>query len=361
MGDWADLFMRAPVAIAIQEGPEMVYTLANPSYRQFFGNRELVGKKLSEVLPDFARLVHILAEVRAAGKSWEGREQIFRVDRGDGNWVEGYFNLICQPLFDDGGAVSGVVSFGFEVTDLVVARKEKEQLAADLEAAVRARDTFLAIASHELRTPLTTLQLQSDGLIRALGRSPFDVDKGRMRAEKIQVQAQRLNRLIGDLLDVSRITSGRLILDIGQVDLKALVEDAVARCEEALQRAGCTVRLSEEPISVVGQWDGHRLDQVLVNLITNAAKYGAGKPIEVRVGALDGRARVVVRDHGIGIDPADQARIFERFERAVSERNFGGLGLGLWISEQIVSAHGGSIRVDSQPGAGSTFTVELPL
>jgi signal transduction histidine kinase len=347
--------MQAPAAIAIQEGPDHVYTLANPSYRQFLGNRELVGKPLREVLPEFARLTQIVRDVYRTGEKWEGHEQVFKVDRGDGNWVEAYFNLIVQPVL----GADGVITFGFEVTDLVRARKEKETLASDLESAVRARDTFVAIASHELRTPLTTLLLQADGLLRMLEKPPADPDKLRERGGKIQTQALRINRLIGSLLDVSRITGGRLRLDREPVELRALVEEVLQRSEGALKRAGCAVQLTAS--AVVGQWDRLRIDQVVTNLISNATKYAAGKPVRITVESDGKLARLVVADEGIGIDPADQARIFARFERAVSERNFGGLGLGLWISEQIVSAHGGAIRVDSRPGLGSTFTVELPL
>jgi len=352
------LFLHAPVAISVQEGPEHVYVLANPAYRQFLGNRELVGLRRKDVLPDVARLSRILDEVYATGVPYAAREQPFKVDRGDGQWAEATFDVICQAFDGDDGRRAGVITFGFEVTDLVRARKDKEALAEELTAAVRARDTFLAVASHELRTPLTTLQLQSDGLMRSLDR-PLDLERLRYRVGKIQQQAMRLNRLINDLLDVSRITAGRLMLQREPVDLKPLVEEALARAEEALTRAGSTVELHADP--VVGDWDRPRLEQVITNLIMNAAKYGGGKPVIVHVGARDQTACVEVRDHGIGIAPADQARIFERFERAVSERNFGGLGLGLWISKQIVAAHGGLIRVESRPGEGSTFTVELPI
>jgi signal transduction histidine kinase len=351
------LFMQAPVAISIQEGPEHVYVLANAAYRQFLGNRELVGRSRKDVLPDGSRLARILDQVYANGLPYSSLEP-FKVDRGDGRWVEACFNLICQPHDGDDGQRAGVITFGFEVTDLVRARQDKEALVEDLAAAVRARDTFLAVASHELRTPLTTLQLQSDGLQRSFDR-PLDLERTRYRVGKIQQQAVRLNRLIGDLLDVSRITAGRLKLSREPLDLKPLVEEALARAEETLARAGSAVEL--RAVSQLGEWDRARIDQVVTNLIMNAAKYGGGKPIAITVGSSGATAQIEVRDRGIGIAPADQARIFERFERAVSERNFGGLGLGLWISKQIVAAHGGLIRVESHPGEGSTFTVELPL
>ncbi|MGZ3459899.1 MAG: sensor histidine kinase, partial [Archangium sp.] len=172
--------------------------------------------------------------------------------------------------------------------------------------------------------------------------------------------SQRLGALVDELLDAGRITAGRLKLEREEVDLATLARDAVGRMSEALARTGSEVKLVADA-QVVGRWDRVRLEQVVGNLLSNAAKYGRGQPVEVRVEAgHDGRARLVVKDHGIGIAPEDQARIFERFERAVNGRQFHGLGLGLWISREIVESHGGHIQVQSAPGEGSTFTVELP-
>jgi signal transduction histidine kinase len=159
---------------------------------------------------------------------------------------------------------------------------------------------------------------------------------------------------------VGRLTSGRLALVCQEMDLPALVEEVVGRMRPELEQAGCSVSLAlESPLT--GYWDRSRLDQVLTNLLSNAAKYGKGRPIEVHASALPGdRVCVRVRDEGIGITPEDQARIFGRFERAVSERNYGGLGLGLWISQQLVLRLGGHIGVRSEQGKGATFTLELP-
>ena len=143
------------------------------------------------------------------------------------------------------------------------------------------------------------------------------------------------------------------------MDLAELARDVVARFHEQLERAGCDLRLTaEEPTR--GSWDRALLDQVLTNLISNAIKFGAGAPIDVVVEPRRGSARLTVRDRGIGIATEDVRRIFGRFERAVSARHYGGLGLGLFVSRQIVEAHGGRIAVESRAGEGSTFTVELP-
>jgi signal transduction histidine kinase len=169
----------------------------------------------------------------------------------------------------------------------------------------------------------------------------------------------RLEQLTGELLDVTRIEAGRLPLHPAEVALDALVREAVEHLEPALAAAGSTVSI-ECAARVVGWWDPSRLGQVISNLLTNAIKFGAGRPIEIRIDRTGAAARLLVRDHGIGIDPARRACVFERFERAVPSSSYGGLGLGLYIARSIVLAHGGTITVDSELGAGSTFTVTLP-
>jgi len=224
--------------------------------------------------------------------------------------------------------------------------------------AVEARDEFLAIASHELSTPLTALSLQVQNLLRALKRGESEIDKLRVHTEGTWRMVGRLARMIRELLEISRI-SGRIRLEREEVDLALLIRESVSRLDPQIIQAGSEVTvLASEPVP--GHWDRTRLDQVIDNLLANAIKFGAGKPVEIVVDGLGPMARLEVRDHGIGIGPSDQARVFERFERAVSRRRFGGLGLGLWIARQVVEAHGGTISLSSEPGRGSTFTVELP-
>ncbi|HWE29955.1 MAG TPA: HAMP domain-containing sensor histidine kinase, partial [Polyangia bacterium] len=225
--------------------------------------------------------------------------------------------------------------------------------------AVRVRDEFLSVASHELKTPLTSLKLQVQSLIEM---PPTIAD--RLEAKRVassfaltERQVRRLERLINNLLDVSRIAVGRFGLQLEDADLSASIRDVAAQLSAELARSGSTLTL-HLPDTALGHWDPLRLEQVVVNLMTNAVKYGEGKPIDVTLELDERKARLMVRDHGIGVAAADHERIFGRFERAVS-LNYGGLGLGLYITRQIVLAHGGTIRVDSKLGDGSTFIVEL--
>jgi len=233
-----------------------------------------------------------------------------------------------------------------------------ETQSRDLQQAVRLRDEFLSIASHELKTPLTPLQLQVQTLLRCASDAG-----GETMVPRVQVldrQVRRLSKLVDDLLDISRITSRKLELQLEEVDLTALLQDVVERYQTEASRRGCQLRLSA-PDRLVGQWDPSRLEQVLVNLISNALKYGAGKPIDITVKEEEGRALIVVEDQGIGVKPEDRERIFRRFERAVSERHYGGFGLGLWIVKEILGSLGGSVFVEDAPSQGARFVVTLPL
>jgi signal transduction histidine kinase len=171
---------------------------------------------------------------------------------------------------------------------------------------------------------------------------------------------ERLCKLVDQLLDVSRLAVGRVELQIERGDLRTAAQEAVARLGDEAERNGCTITLRASG-PVPAEFDAARIEQVVANLMANAIKYGRGKPIEISVERDTDLGLLRVSDHGIGVPAEQQARIFERFARAVSVREYGGLGLGLFISKQIVDAHGGSIRVESTPGEGATFVVELPL
>jgi len=232
-----------------------------------------------------------------------------------------------------------------------------------LRQAVAARDDFMSIASHELKTPLTALKLQAQIAKRNLNKgnlSFFDPNQLRQFADQLDMQVDRLSRLVDDMLDISRIQSGKLTTNFENMDLNQLAKDVVDRMAPSLRNAGCTVNFKFKR-SALGYWDSYRLEQILTNLISNAMKYGAGKPIDVSVDADDRFATLSVRDAGMGISPENHQRIFERFERAVSSTNIGGLGLGLYIVKEIVRTHSGRIFVNSDLGKGAEFKVQLPL
>ncbi|EPX64496.1 hypothetical protein D187_004585 [Cystobacter fuscus DSM 2262] len=241
---------------------------------------------------------------------------------------------------------------------------DNARLYAASQAAVQLRDDFLGVASHELKTPLTPIQLKVQALQRRVSAEPEGVLPARQVGAVLDVvstQTRKLSVLVSGLLDVSRISTGRLELHLEPVDLSALVREVAHAFEAEAAKADCALRLRLAEAPVVGRWDRLRLEQVVTNLLTNALKYGAGRPVEVTLATVDGRALLGVRDEGIGIAAEAQARIFEKFERAVSDRHYGGLGLGLYITREIVRALGGGVSVESEPERGALFTVSLPL
>ncbi len=237
---------------------------------------------------------------------------------------------------------------------------DNARLLRSQQEAIQAREEFISIASHELLTPVTALQTNIQSLVR-LQRMGAEVSEARLaRAlEVAERQVRRLVHLVQELLDVSRIDAGLLLLDKQRFDLAELVEDLVIRYEKEAERQGCTITYSGRR-GVWGVWDRPRVEQVVTNLLSNALKYGRSRPVHVKLEKDDEVVRLRIQDHGVGI-PADALeRIFSRFERAVTDRNYGGLGLGLYIANQIAEAHGGKIEVQSVRGSGSTFTLVLP-
>ncbi|MGK9046238.1 hybrid sensor histidine kinase/response regulator [Stutzerimonas chloritidismutans] len=234
---------------------------------------------------------------------------------------------------------------------------------AELEDAVRMRDDFMSIVSHELKTPLNTLILEVQLRKLQLSRNNFTAfseERLRNMVDKDERQIQSLIRLIDDMLDVSRIRTGKLSIRPSRTDLSQLVGNVVENFSAQMEACGCELRLERnEPIA--GVWDAFRIEQVLANLLTNAMRYGAGKPVQVSVTSCTEGACIEVRDHGIGISPKSLERIFCQFERAEGSEGSAGLGLGLFIADQIVRAHNGRIQVQSEEGQGSLFRVLLPL
>jgi chemotaxis methyl-accepting protein methylase/signal transduction histidine kinase len=348
-------------------------------------DKEKLARDLARHLPPDPNLSHGVGHVIRTGKS-----EIYPVI-SDVLWVAsalsaehpailrdlGARSYICVPLAARGrvlGALSlvrGEKSERYGDRELRLAEELARRFAAAIETAqlygaavdaVRARNEFFSIASHELKTPISTLLLQVQSMRQlaakaGAGAAPAEAFTNSLN--RVERQAHRLDQLVNALMDVSRIASGRFALELDDVDLTEVVKEVIARSEDQAKRADSPVMLRADA-PVRGRWDMMRLEQVVMNLLSNAIKYGAGKPIEVNLDADASNARLVVQDHGIGIAAEDLARIFERFERAISARHYAGLGMGLFIARQIVEAHGGTIRATSEPGEGSIFTVELP-
>lgn len=240
------------------------------------------------------------------------------------------------------------------------ALREKENLG--LKEAIQARDEFLSMASHELKTPITPLNLQMQYFIKMAREDAFKTtDKERLERMLLTAYSQvdRLSETIDKLLDVSRFTTGKVEMNLEVVNLTELVKESLNSFAIQLRAVDCFCTL-KAPESVMGAWDAFRIEQVFINLLSNSMKYGAGKPIEIEIETDQVNATLRIRDHGIGIAEEDQTRIFQRFEKASNPRNYGGLGLGLYIACEVVRHHHGSIHVDSEVGKGCTFTVKLP-
>jgi PAS domain S-box-containing protein len=351
----------APDGFVIVDG-DGVIVLVNRQTERLFGytKEELIGLRVEALIPERLRTVH---PAHRAGYAGHPRVRPMGIGlrlfgrRKDG--TEFPCEISLSPLETEAGMLT--VAAVRDITWRIEAEQRERQLEAErraraaAEQAVRVRDDFMSIASHELRTPLTTILVRLELLIRRSRAGTLDP----ALAPELEVplhSAERLAELIERLLDVTRISTGRLTLDRKRADVSALVRGAAAQLQTA---QSAPVRI-DAPGPLEAEVDPGRIEQVVTNLVGNALKYGAGKPVDVRVAGGQGRVEIHVRDWGIGIAPELQARIFDRFARGVNETRYAGLGLGLYITREIVEAHGGSIAVASAPGEGAEFTVQLP-
>lgn len=287
----------------------------------------------------------------------------------------GLCSFMCVPMLARdrvlGTFTIGSIKRKFRKNDLEVAEDlgrraalaiENALLYTKSENAIQTRDEFLSIASHELRTPLTPLKLQFQITSKLISDGKF----GTLTAEKLKKmmntsdrQLDRLNKLIEELLSVSRINLGRMDLEVGPMNLSQLIRSVADQYKDQLEASSSELALELDPL-IEGKWDTNKLEQVIVNLLTNSIKYGQGKPIRIQATDEGDIARVCVQDFGIGIDEEAQKKIFDLFERAPSAKKYGGMGLGLFVVHNIVKKHGGTIRVESKLDQGTTFILELP-
>ena len=333
----------------------LIFTYVSPRAEPLLGFpidrwRTESGLWLECVHPDDRQAMRELLRGAQTGKD-VGIEHRFITAGGETIWLHSGVRLARK------GAGAGV-----EIRGLSVEITYMKQIESALKDALAARDEFLSIASHELRTPLTPMVLQLQLLERALEKGDTTVvspEKLGKTLDSWRRQVDRLTRLIEELLDVSRISAGRLIIQNEHFDLKHMVEDVIERYRPQLNGAGSEVQV-KALAEVSGEWDRSRIEQVFTNLLTNAMKYAPKSALEVTVDQDDQWAILALRDHGPGITEEDQKRIFQRFERAASHDGVSGLGLGLYIAKNIIEAHGGQISVKSERGKGSTFEIRLP-
>lgn len=344
-----------------------------------YSAKEIIGRHFSVFYPDADNQANKPAlELKEAIRVGRYEDEGWRVKKdGSTFWA----NVIITPVFDKAGTLKG---FSKVTRNLTERKKSEDQLRTayaelelrveertkalfkaktEAENAVKARDQFFSVASHELKTPLTSLKLQNQLRLRALAKgnhSSFAADKLEKLFESDGRQLARLNFLIDNMLDISKLTSGNFALALDTFELSESLSEICSRLDPLLREAGVdlTLHFSEK---AEGRWDRHRLEQVFTNLLSNAAKYAPGKPVEVQLSRSENRVRVAVRDNGRGVPLADQERIFRPFQRLKDVKSVSGLGLGLFVVQQIVDAHGGHVSIASAPNEGTTFTVELPL
>jgi PAS domain S-box-containing protein len=358
------LFNQAPVVILVLNGPEHVVEMINPSGMKFIQHLDIQGKPIKVAIPELEEqgLIALLDEIYHSGEGKSFAAKLIKIGQKDGSFKDKYFDLFYEPMKDENNLTTGILNMAVDVTEQVEALQRAEEKERKLEEALVARDQFLSIASHELKTPLTSLKLQAQLTLRSLAQGKeFSHERLMSQSHQTSDLVGRLTRLIDDMLDVSRIRTGKLKLDRGSHDLGDIVREVVFRLSVLFEAAGLVLPSILAEKNLCGEWDRFRLEQVIGNLLTNAIRYGQGKPIDISLRKDEGNVVLSVTDRGYGIAKEDLMRIFGRFERAINSSEVSGLGLGLFISKEIVESHGGSIWVQSEVGKGSTFYVTLPL
>ncbi|MCM2350491.1 MAG: PAS domain-containing sensor histidine kinase [Bacteriovoracaceae bacterium] len=344
MGTWDINLVNNSIACS-----QLMLDLWGVTAKELNGNRAILQKK---VHPD--DLQRMNSSIDEAIKNDSIYELEFRIipSPGKERWVMSRGRCTYDSDLKTPSRFSGVV---FDITE----KKIKEE---KLTAALKARDQFFMIANHELRTPLTCLELHHQVMELELKLNYPDVFSTEILKSGFQKQKdnlQRITRLVNNILDESQIASGSLSIQPEHFDLCEMAREVVDRFKIIAESAGVEVRFTITQ-SVPGKWDRFRLEQVLLNLLTNAIRYGNKTPIHIEIKGDEEKGVMIVRDNGLGINSEDQKRVFEQFERATGDNNTNGLGLGLFISNSIIKAHGGEISLKSEIGKGAEFAVVLP-
>ncbi|WP_216629441.1 chemotaxis protein CheB [Taibaiella lutea] len=354
--EFYSIFDNAPALITIRRGPELAYEFVNKAYQKFDGQDNLIGKPSAEVatLFDNAEFLKTENDVFETGVTYVGKT--YHVTRKEGKsstQVDHWFDIIIAPVYDDTGNIDGLALFGFEVTDLIRARKSAEEL-------MYKKDEFMSIASHELKTPVTSLK----GSLQILERLTQKMDLKDPLVTfilKAVKQTDKLTVLLNDLLDVTKIQEGKMLLNYSEFDARGMIQESIDEVRAQNHKHELILNCNEKNIIIKA--DRARLEQVINNFLTNAIKYSpdAGK-VEITCSFSENSFRVEVRDFGIGIPKNKKDFLFDRFYRVQeSSTHFAGLGLGLYISAEIVKRHHGEIGVESVLGEGSTFWFSIPV
>jgi signal transduction histidine kinase len=354
--NFRNLFRQTPEMVCILRGPEHIFEFVNEAHIRALGF-DATGMPVRKGQPDSVEVHGILDGVYQTGKTAELHEIEVSVSNR-----RRYFNLTYAARRNEQGVIDGIMVLGIEVTGQVLVRESLKSSQSSLEAAVQARDDFLSIASHELKTPITSMMLQQQFFRRKLLQSEQDTVE-RAPVDKLLQQSERqmgkLTRLVEDMLDIARIRSGKLTVTREKTSLSALVREVADRFEPILRQNGTPLELDVRE-ELTGMFDAFRIEQMITNLLTNAMRYGEKRPVRMTLERRGQRALLSVADHGRGIEKSAHDRIFDRFERSISPSEVSGLGLGLFITREIVQAHQGRVWVESEgPGKGSTFFVEL--
>ncbi len=354
--------MQAPVPMSVVVGPEFRFELANPEYVEMVGHRDLVGKTFRQAfpeLPDDAPVLTMLREVYETGVPYRATEyQVAIRNTQTGALEDKYYHFACHPFLGLDNEIEGLMTAAIDVTEQVNARREIESARHDAELANRSKDEFLAMLGHELRNPLSPI-VTALQLLQLKGRNDREL-------QVISRQVQHVGRLVDDLLDVSRITRGKVELRKERIEIARVVIRAIEMTAPLLEQRRQTVDVDVPPEGLPIDGDPDRLAQIVSNLLTNASKYSEpGTRVHVAAERAGDFARLHVRDEGIGIDQAMIPRVFDLFvqQPQALDRAKGGLGLGLAIVKSLVELHGGTARVESQGvnGKGSEFIVDLPI
>lgn len=364
-------FMQSPAFMCMLRGPTHIFDFLNDQYSRLIGYREVYGKTVAEGLPEVVSqgFVELLDRVFQTGIPYIGKDTELLLQRSpNAPMTKVFIDFVYQPIQELDGEISGIFVHGVDITEEKEGQREREQLLlsertarAEAERTSRMKDEFLATLSHELRTPLNAI-LGWSNLLRTGRLQGSDLQAG---LETIERNARAQTQIIEDLLDMSRIISGKVRLDVQRIDLQEILRESIQTVQAAADAKGIRIQAVLDPLAGPVSGDPNRLQQVFWNLLNNAIKF-TNRPgrVQVLLERVNSHIEVSVIDTGHGIVPEFLPHVFDRFQQADSSitRKHGGLGLGLAIVKQLVELHGGSVRAKSGgEEKGATFVVSLPL